>query len=200
MRHNSLCSVQDCGRVVECREWCQRHYDRWRRNGDPLTAFRDRRVGANIDLREHFAAYVTIRDTNECIEWEGSRQTAGYGTFTNSGTFYLAHRVTYEIHVGPIPDGHLIRHSCDNPPCVNPRHLAPGLDLDNTQDKVERGRHPVGEKCSYAKLTAEAVLDIRKRVSDGVPRRDLAALHGVSTATIGDIANRKSWAHLEPAS
>lgn len=197
---SALCAVEGCGKDVECRGWCQRHYDRWRRNGDPLISFRDRRVGSHVDLPAHFAAYVTLRETDQCIEWEGSRQTAGYGTFTNSGTHHMAHRVAYELHVGPIPDGHLIRHSCDNPPCVNPRHLLPGLDADNTQDKVDRGRHPVGEKIHFAKLTAAAVRDIRQRVSRGESRRELAAKHGVSTATIGDIVLRKSWAHLEEAS
>lgn len=200
MRADLACAVELCEKPVECRQWCQQHYDRWRRNGDPLIAYRDRRVSCNVPVPEHFAAYATIRDTNECIEWEGSRQAAGYGAFTNAGAYYMAHRVAYELHVGPIPEGHLIRHSCDNPPCVNPRHLSTGLDADNTKDKVDRGRHPVGEASNFAKLTAAAVLDIRQRVSRGEARRDLAARYSVSTATIGDIATRKSWAHLEEAS
>lgn len=74
-----------------------------------------------------------------CWRWLGSRHT-GYGKLKVRGRRYFAHRLSYELHYGAIPDGMLIRHTCDNPICVNPDHLVPGSNLDNARDKRDRRR------------------------------------------------------------
>jgi len=83
----------------------------------------------------------TRRSDNGCIEWTGARLPTGYGLFSLDGRMQRAHRVSYELSFGPIPDGLHILHSCDNPPCVNPAHLRPGTRTENMQDKAERGRN-----------------------------------------------------------
>lgn len=76
-----------------------------------------------------------------CWVWRGALVSTGYGQTRWYGRQVPAHRVAYELVKGPIPDGHLIRHTCDNPPCCNPAHLLPGTPLDNARDRTERGRH-----------------------------------------------------------
>ena len=76
-----------------------------------------------------------------CWEWQGATVAAGYGCVRVHGKLYLNHRVSYEYHHGPIPEGLIVRHTCDNPPCFNPDHLLVGTHADNARDKVERGRH-----------------------------------------------------------
>jgi len=93
---------------------------------------------------DRFAEKVALTDSG-CIEWIGSLHH-GYGQFRPDGavtgdSLVRAHRWSYEYHVGPIPEGLMILHSCDNPACVNPQHLRPGTGSDNMRDAVERRRH-----------------------------------------------------------
>ena len=86
----------------------------------------------------------------ECIEWTGARSAAGYGRL---GTKY-AHRVAYEKAHGPIARGMVVRHRCDNPPCVNPAHLELGTQADNMRDMAVRGRASSGE--AHARIMRRA--------------------------------------------
>ena len=146
-----------------------------------------------LDPLERFMTSVTKRDTG-CWEWNAARQSAGYGSFQpERGRVMLAHRFSYEAHHGPIPDGLVVRHKCDNRPCVNPDHLEVGTIADNNRDKVERGRNTwVGRP---QKLDAEKVRDIKTRLGS-TPYVDLANEYGVSAAAISQIANGRIWKHV----
>lgn len=131
-----------------------------------------------------------------CMEWTGTRTVSGYGTFSLRDETLYAHRAAYECANGPIPEGVLIRHRCDNPPCVNPAHLLPGSDADNTRDKVTRGRHIYGEAVPAHKLTEEQVRDIRRRHAQGELKAHLAREYGVWQKTVTKIVRRETWKHL----
>lgn len=82
-----------------------------------------------------------VEKADGCWNWNGYRDTKGYGAFGLDRKVQKAHRVAYILAFGEIPEGAHILHSCDNPPCVNPAHLRAGTRTDNMQDKVLRGRH-----------------------------------------------------------
>lgn len=79
----------------------------------------------------------------ECWGWSGGTTVWGYGVVgagRKGSGMLLAHRVSYQLEYGPIPNGAFVRHVCDNPPCTNPAHLVLGTPADNTADAIARGR------------------------------------------------------------
>lgn len=133
---------------------------------------------------------------DECWEWKHGR-CQEYGISNGRG----AHRVSWEVHRGPIPEGMYVCHRCDNPPCVNPDHLFLGTLQDNIADRVAKGRSSgdpaLGEAKVISKLTNAAVRDIRRRGKDGEFHHIIAARFGVSRTTICNVINRKVWSHVK---
>lgn len=136
-------------------------------------------------------------DPHACWRWKAYRNPAGYGQL-NRGLrgegLALAHRLSWELHYGPVPDGLLVLHHCDNPPCVNPSHLFLGTYKDNAQDAAQKGRMHPGALTGGAKLTADIVRIIRAH--RGVSQRTLAVLYGVDQSTISQIISRRRWQHV----
>lgn len=100
-------------------------------------------------------------ETDACIEWTGGLTGKGYGRFTLDGVQTRAHRVSYLWTHGTMPD--VVRHTCDNPPCINPRHLVAGTQDDNMKDMAERCRSK-----RYADLTPEQVQQVRDAIGTQV--------------------------------
>lgn len=154
---------------------------------------------ANVEPR--FMDKIQPEPTSGCWLW-GSTMTKGYGQIRvgkkSVGTlrYGSAHRVSYTLFRGPIPDGMQVCHRCDNPACVNPDHLFLGTPLANMQDKHDKGRdrYARGEECTQAKLTANDVRQIR---STDEPNRQLASRYNVSEATIRRARKGVSWKHVE---
>lgn len=139
-----------------------------------------------------------INDTDQCVEWRGPHNTEGYGVFKARGD-HRAHRVSYERAHGPIPSGQLVRHTCDNPPCVNPRHLLLGTDADNNHDMMQRrrNRQPRGEDQGSAKLTTEQVREIRRRYAlGGISQQALGNEYGINQRTVSKIVRQSAWKHI----
>lgn len=94
-------------------------------------------------IEERFWSKVDRREADQCWPWLGSQDGRRYGQMSSGpggGSPIKAHRVSWIIANGPIPEGMNILHRCDNPPCVNPNHLLPGTQKQNIQDASERGR------------------------------------------------------------
>lgn len=150
------------------------------------------------DIARAFWKYCVPLGKNDCWQWQGNIGTNGYGRGSCGGKTFAAHRVSYELHRGSIPDGMMVLHKCDNPTCINPDHLFLGTDADNMQDKIEKGRANflVGERVYNARLTSGQVIEIRRLSKQGISQSRIARQFGVSTSAIGSIVSRKNWKHI----
>ena len=133
-----------------------------------------------------------------CWIWMASLNPKGYGYFGYKGKVLLAHRASYLLHCGEIPEGLLVCHECDVPACVNPNHLFLGTAKDNTQDMINKGRFKLGvrhqgEAHYQSKLTEKQALDI---LNSSKTYRVLAKEFNVSVTLIGKIKRREAWQHL----
>lgn len=141
-----------------------------------------------------------VDQSGDCWIWTGGKNEKGYGHFNVRRKYCAAHRFSWILNKGAIPEGLHVLHDCpggDNPSCVNPDHLWLGTNLDNVLDKEEKGRgnQPAGERNCKAKLSESQVLEIR-RLSESVSRKSLAETYGVTTATICGIILRQIWKHI----
>lgn len=138
------CSVEDCTAKHYARSYCQVHYARWRAHGDPLVVVTPDKI--RHPKRSPAAAWASFLarldgyGESQCWEWTGATDPNGYGRLAWNDRLWLAHRVSYTQHVGPIPDGISVCHRCDNPPCCNPAHLFLGTHADNVRDMWAKGR------------------------------------------------------------
>lgn len=141
--------------------------------------------------------WVKVDKTASCWLWVASKNRAGYGQIYGPGRPYLAHRVSWEIHNGPIPNGLGVLHRCDVPACVNPAHLFLGTPADNALDKVAKQRQPKGAESAMAKLSEQVVVALRVELSrPEVSQREIAGRYGVCQQTVSDIMRGRLWKHL----
>ena len=140
------CSVRACERPAIKREWCEKHYQRWRLRGDPEA------VVAYIqgDAPARFASKVRLR-LSGCVDWVGLLDTNGYGTFWNGTRTVKAHRWAWEALNGPVPEGLVLDHLCRRRCCVNPAHLEPVTQAVNTR----RGWAANKVACKHGHLYAD---------------------------------------------
>jgi hypothetical protein len=156
--------------------------------------------------------------TGDCWIWLGARLTRGHGVFKLRGQQMGAHRASWILSRGPIPDGPgyhgtCVCHRCDNPACVRPEHLFLGTIQDNLADMRSKGRdvhvsgerhgsktkpHRIarGERTGSAILSESAVRDIRDRISRGETQTSIASHYGISQGTVSFVNTRRTWAHV----
>jgi hypothetical protein len=141
-----------------------------------------------------FWSSITVTDPYECWNWSRPGNK-GYGRFTLDGRRLMAHRVAYELLVGPVPEGMLLLHSCDNRACCNPAHMRPGTNAENMRDMVERGRSASGALNAKTKLSPDDVLYIVAN-PDRMSGKALAEKFGIAASTVSYIRQGRSWKYL----
>lgn len=139
----------------------------------------------------------------ECWLWTATK-SRGYGYISEGGRkaqkFRRAHRVSWELAYGPIPAGLYVLHRCDDPSCVNPRHLFLGTQKDNIRDAVAKGRHKPsmvrGERVHNTNLTADDVRQARRLKSEGRTYPELAHQFDMSISGISKVVRGVTWGHV----
>lgn len=131
-----------------------------------------------------------------CWLWLGTTcSNMRYGAVKILGRRVLAHRLSYEAFVAPIPEGLLVCHHCDTPECVNPSHLFVDTIADNNRDRQMKGRY-IGEWNGRAKLTHDQVREIRSRIAGGEKIKTLARIMGIDHCALRNVAKGKSWRNV----
>jgi hypothetical protein len=156
-------------------------------------------------ILQRFEARFIPEPNSGCWLWDGDVEGGGYGVFflrkeKIDGVWkkirIKAHRVSWELHRGEVPDGLMVCHSCDVRLCVNPVHLFIGTAADNSADMVFKDRAPRGERQGSSKLTAEVVRSIMGSTETS---EVLADRFGVTFQTISNIRRGLTWRHLKLA-
>lgn len=170
--------------------------DNWASCG---VANRKPRVKRGMPLFERIYLGIDVRGEDECWPWIGNRNYEGYGVvYMGRGQLKRPHRLLYELLHGKLDSKTCVCHTCDNPPCCNPRHLFAGTIADNNRDRKNKGRYPwsaeaKGRRKKYnQKLTDADVSAIRAARLGGERLESIAARFGVSRGYVGHIVNGRS--------
>lgn len=157
----------------------------------------------NLSIVDRFLLYVDKKDVLDgCWIWTGAKTHRGYGYFTINHKTYKSHRVSFELFIGPIPDGMCVCHSCDVPSCVNPAHLWLGTYQDNMKDRDNKGRQSHhtrnrGENQGLHKLTEQNIYKIREMLEQEYTQQEIANIFGVKKALISKIKHGMAWGWLK---
>lgn len=189
----SECSIKDCNRPLMARGYCSTHYMSARRSDASFCENRPRG-----SLRDRF--FRKVQKTSDCWIWTGNKRPNGYGIIQEAGKgsrTLAAHRVSYELHKGQIPDGLVVMHSCDTPACVNPDHLSVGTFKENTADMIAKGRKrtvsPKGTGNGKAKLNDDLVRYIRQSNKNAA---SIARELNLSGNCIRGVLSGRTWSHV----
>ncbi len=189
------CSIEGCGKRVYGHGWCNTHYQRWRRHGDPHVVNKTMPHQTQQALEEAIA-YAG----NDCLFWRFGTDSGGYGRIMVDGRDQQVHRLVCEAHNGPPPATKSFAiHSCGNGRigCVTPQHLRWGTPKENSGDMILHGRSSRGAKHGQSfGLNDRQVLDIYHRAWAGENQSEIGARYGVTKGRVNNIKHGKSWAWL----
>lgn len=181
----NFCTVRDCSEPVRGRGLCNLHYQRAKNYGDPLHI--PARTRSALAIREFWT--VALSDTSPegapCLVWPGCLNSKGYGHCNpGKGTQWSTSRAVWTEVFGPIPEGMVVCHKCDNPSCGRPSHLFLGTPAENSADMVKKGRSPftAGDLSGRAVFPDSVINALRARRREGALVKDLAEEIGVHPA------------------
>lgn len=197
------CSFDNCERKIQARGLCNTHYNQMRVAGR-LEEFSKAASRPKVPLFERFKTIGWTVTDNDCWEWNGSRNARGYGQINSgrkskSGNYLpvLAPRVAWSMAYGELSSEQVVCHKCDNPKCVNPKHLFLGTRADNNADMAKKGRTLNGEYRPQAKLSDLDIALIRETYASGkYSQAQVAKMFSISASHVSMVVNRKRRGEL----
>jgi len=191
-----ICRVEGCSnKAISTKTMlCNKHSLRMKQHGTTSDSVLKNRRSLSLQDRIEFGSKVD-KETS-CWIWQRGLFSNGYGQISIAGKPTPAHRASYIAFIGPIPEGKLVCHACDNPLCVNPDHLWIGTNRDNMEDMVKKGRSAVANN-AHAKLTIDQVKAIKRQYGKK-NMEELADIFFVTPPTIARIVYGESWKHVLP--
>lgn len=188
---SKICSVDGCELPLRYTGYCNAHYLRLRRRG---TLDLTRKLLTEND-QSLFWSHVDKPDADACWNWQLAKDKDGYGVSKFNGKKIAAHRLSFYFATGKLSELWIL-HKCDNPSCVNPKHLYEGTNRENVRDRTERNPYQLGENNNRAKLTADKVRQARLLHQEGCRFSDLARQFGVVKGVIRAAILRETWRHV----
>lgn len=190
MADSRICKIDGCDKPLKARGWCNAHWVRWKRYGDPL-------AGQTMkgEPSRFFNEVVLPYDGDECLIWPYSKDGKGYAQIRKDGRNQsVSNLVCREIDGPPPTPEHEAAHSCGKGHlgCVAPSHLSWKTHVDNEADKLIHDTHIRGERCGTSKLSESQVLQIRELIGRKT-QREIAKMFGVCQATVSFINRRRRW-------
>ena len=156
-----------------------------------------------VKVMERLCKKFIVSAKESCWNWTGYKTPKGYGILVVGGKDIKAHRLSYEIFVGKIPDGKCVCHKCDNPSCVNPYHLFVGTIQENNIDRDTKAIQSIGRKYVSGSLHGNSmlnendVIEIRRLWKTGRhTQKEIGKMFSVSSSNIYLICKRKAWTHI----
>lgn len=180
-----ICKISGCGKAHKARGLCSKHYQRWCKFGDPNKALSLRGESAEIRF------FAKVDKSGECWIWKGKKLKSGYGVFSlRNRSDMRSHRAAWEFTYGPIPEGLVVMHICDNKICCRIDHLRLGTQKQNLQDMKKKGRSAFGEKNGSTKLTESQARFIKNSDLKGI---ELSKMFNVGENCICHIRKGRNW-------
>lgn len=190
MAEVKLCSVEGCGKNKVKKGFCDNHYWRWRKHGDPLAGPTVR--GTPVRWLKDRVNY----SEDQCLIWPFYTTKSGYGSVSFNSKQMFAGRAMCFLAYGPPPtENHEAAHSCGNGAggCVHPKHIRWTTPVENNSDKKKHGTLLRGETHPKTILTEENVKEIRFLGQGWMKQKEIAEKFGISRSSVEDIIHRKSW-------
>jgi|TARA_R110000796_G_scaffold63960_1_gene148081 hypothetical protein len=156
-------------------------------------------ITKGVYMRQEFDRFIEKVEKTEdgCWTWTAGTYRRGYGHFRRlldgKWKMYKAHRYAYEVYVGEIPKGMLVCHTCDNPACVNPKHLFLGTPKDNAADMISKNRRVQGWNPLHRALSKEIADNIRSDHKEGMKYSELLVKYNTSQSQISRIITLQTW-------